>query len=296
MTQSRGRSRKTLGVLFILLSAFCFAFMTAFVRLAGDLPSIQKAFFRNVVAMVFSFCVLLRKKEGFLQKKENLPFLLLRALFGSLGILFNFYAIDHMVLSDANMLNKLSPFFAIIFSIFLLRERPTAVQIAGVLTALLGSILIIKPGFEGAAFFPSLAGFLSGAGAGLAYTFVRKLGQRGENSLRIVFYFSLFSTVMTLPFFLLSPVRLTGHQLLMLLLTGCSACIGQFGITRAYLLAPAKEISVYDYSQILFAAGLGYIFFRQIPDVWSVVGYVLICGAGIGMFLYHRRMDRRRIQ
>ena len=81
-----------------------------------------------------------------------------------------------------------------------------------------------------------------------------------------------------------------------LLLTGCSACIGQFGITRAYLLAPAKEISVYDYSQILFAAGLGYIFFRQIPDVWSVVGYVLICGAGIGMFLYHRRMDRRRIQ
>ena len=62
MTQSRGRSRKTLGVLFILLSAFCFAFMTAFVRLAGDLPSIQKAFFRNVVAMVFSFCVLLRKK------------------------------------------------------------------------------------------------------------------------------------------------------------------------------------------------------------------------------------------
>ena len=136
----------------------------------------------------------------------------------------------------------------------LLREKPTAVQIGGVLTALLGSVLIIKPGFEGAPFVPSLAGFISGAAAGLAYTFVRKLGARGENSLRIVFYFSLFSTLLTLPFFLVSPVQLTGHQLLMLLLCGCSACVGQFGITQAYLLAPAKEISVYDYSQILFAA------------------------------------------
>ena len=189
------------------------------------------------------------------------------------------------------MLNKLSPFFAIIFSVLLLREKPTAVQIGGVLTALLGSALIIKPGFEGAPFVPSLAGFISGAAAGLAYTFVRKLGARGENSLRIVFFFSLFSTLLTLPFFLVSPVQLTGHQLLMLLLCGCSACVGQFGITQAYLLAPAKEISVYDYSQILFAAGLGYLFFRQIPDGWSMVGYILICGAGVGMFLYNKRRD-----
>ena len=182
--------------------------------------------------------------------------------------------------------------FAIIFSVFLLKERPTAVQIAGVFTALLGSALIIKPGFEGVPFVPSMAGFISGATAGLAYTFVRKLGTRGENSLRIVFYFSLFSTLLTLPFFMLSPVRLTDHQLLMLLLCGASACIGQFGITCAYLCAPAKEISVYDYSQILFAAALGYIFFRQVPDGWSVVGYVLICGAGVGMFLYNRHRDR----
>ena len=84
-----------------------------------------------------------------------------------------------------------------------------------------------------------------------------------------------------------------GKALIRRLLCGCSACIGQFGITQAYLLAPAKEISVYDYTQILFAAALGYIFFRQIPDGWSVVGYVLICGAGVGMFLYNRHMDHK---
>lgn len=286
-------SPRTKGIACILIAAFGFSMMTVFIRLAGDIPTAEKAFFRNFAALLLVSVLLAVKRIPLKPEKGSWPYLAGRSVFGTIGLLLNFYAVDHLVLADANMLNKLSPFFAIIFSVFLLKERPTAVQIAGVLTALLGSVLIIKPGFEGAPFVPSLAGFVSGAAAGLAYTFVRKLGARGENGLRIVFYFSLFSSVMTLPFFLLSPVRLTGYQLLMLLLCACSACIGQFGITCAYLCAPAKEISVYDYSQILFAAALGYIFFHQIPDVWSVVGYVLICGAGIVMFLYNRRMDRK---
>ena len=286
-------SPRTKGIACILIAAFGFSMMTVFIRLAGDIPTAEKAFFRNFAALLLVSVLLAVKRIPLKPEKGSWPYLAGRSVFGTIGLLLNFYAVDHLVLADANMLNKLSPFFAIIFSVFLLKERPTAVQIAGVLTALLGSVLIIKPGFEGAPFVPSLAGFVSGAAAGLAYTFVRKLGARGENGLRIVFYFSLFSSVMTLPFFLLSPVRLTGYQLLMLLLCACSACIGQFGITCAYLCAPAKEISVYDYSQILFAAALGYIFFHQVPDVWSVVGYVLICGAGIVMFLYNRRMDRK---
>lgn len=286
-------SPRTKGIACILIAAFGFSMMTVFIRLAGDIPTAEKAFFRNFAALLLVSVLLAVKRIPLKPEKGSWPYLAGRSVFGTIGLLLNFYAVDHLVLADANMLNKLSPFFAIIFSVFLLKERPTAVQIAGVLTALLGSVLIIKPGFEGAPFVPSLAGFVSGAAAGLAYTFVRKLGARGENGLRIVFYFSLFSSVMTLPFFLLSPVQLTGYQLLMLLLCACSACIGQFGITCAYLCAPAKEISVYDYSQILFAAALGYIFFHQVPDVWSVVGYVLICGAGIVMFLYNRRMDRK---
>jgi len=67
------------------------------------------------------------------------------------------------------------------------------------------------------------------------------------------------------------------------------ACIGQFGITKAYVCAPAKEISVYDYTQVLFAAVFGYFLFGQIPDMLSVIGYILICGAGIAMFFYNRR-------
>ena len=156
------------GILCILFAAFGFSMMSVFIRLAGDIPTMEKAFFRNFVALILVSILLFINRVPLKPEKGSWPFLTGRAVFGTIALLLNFYAIDHLVLADANMLNKLSPFFAIIFSIFLLRERPTAVQIAGVLTALLGSVRIIKPGFEGAAVFPSLAGFLSGAGAGLA--------------------------------------------------------------------------------------------------------------------------------
>ena len=72
---------------------------------------------------------------------------------------------------------------------------------------------------------------------------------------------------------------------------GLAAAGGQFSITAAYKFAPAKEISVYDYSQIIFSALLGFIMFSQLPDIWSLLGYVIICGVGVAMFIYNNRRD-----
>lgn len=103
----------------------------------------------------------------------------MRALAGTLGMLGNFYAIDHLVLSDASMLNKMSPFFVIIFSFIFLKERLTFFQGFTVICAFIGSLFIIKPSFQNVDFFPALIGFLGGMGAGLAYACVRYLGQHG---------------------------------------------------------------------------------------------------------------------
>ena len=79
------------------------------------------------------------------------------------------------------------------------------------------------------------------------------------------------------------------RQLLYLILAGTFACIGQLGITKAYVCAPAKEISVYDYAQVLFAAILGFVVFGDKPDALSILGYALICGAGVWMYFYNNR-------
>lgn len=281
-------STKTKGIIYILIAAFGFSMMTVFVKLSGDLPSFQKAFFRNFIALIFISVMIIRDKISFIPLKKSIPDLFGRCFCGTLGLLCNFYAIGKLNLPDANMLNKLSPFFAILFSIFLLKEKPSLVQILGVSVAFVGSVFIIKPSFDNPEVIPALAGFLGGMGAGIAYTFVRRLGAKGEESKRIIFYFSAFSCLLCLPFLLFSYVHMTFLQLIYLILAGTFACIGQLGITKAYLCAPAKEISVYDYTQVIFAAILGFFIFGDIPDCYSVLGYFLICGAGVGMFFYNK--------
>lgn len=282
---------KTKGILYVITAAFGFSMMSVFVHLAGDMPTFQKAFFRNAAALVFVAIIMIKSKITPIPKRENLPALFGRAFFGTIGLVSNFYAIDRLVLADANMLNKLSPFFAIIFSIFLLKERPTFVQIFGVLAAFVGSLFIIKPSMGGYAVFPAAVGALGGMSAGLAYTFVRSLGRKGENSFRIIFFFSAFSCLVCIPFMVMNFEPFTFKSFIFLILSGVSASLGQFGITKAYLCAPAKEISVYDYTQVLFAAVFGFLLFNQVPDLLSILGYILICGAGIAMFFYNRNRD-----
>lgn len=282
---------KTKGILYVITAAFGFSMMSVFVHLAGDMPTFQKAFFRNAAALVFVAIIMIKNKITPIPKRENLPALFGRAFFGTIGLVSNFYAIDRLVLADANMLNKLSPFFAIIFSIFLLKERPTFIQIFGVLAAFVGSLFIIKPSMGGYAVFPAAVGALGGMSAGLAYTFVRFLGRKGENSFRIIFFFSAFSCLVCIPFMVMNFEPFTFKSFIFLILSGVSASLGQFGITKAYLCAPAKEISVYDYTQVLFAAVFGFFLFNQVPDLLSILGYILICGAGIAMFFYNKNRD-----
>lgn len=280
---------KNKGILCILSAAFFFALMSAFIRLAGDVPSIQKSFFRNLVALMFAFIVLIRSGDKFKFNKTNLPFLIIRSICGTIGILGNFYAVDHLLLADASMLNKLSPFFAIIFSLIFLKEKASALQWCSIVIAFLGSLLIIKPSFSNPDLIPSLIGVVGAMGAGLAYTAVRYLGMRKERGPFIVFFFSTFSCLVVLPYVVMNYHPMTLAQLGCLLLAGLAAAGGQFSVTTAYTYAPAKELSVYDYSQIVFSALFGWAFFGQIPDQYSVLGYLIIFGVSLFMFIRNNK-------
>lgn len=105
----------------------------------------------------------------------------------------------------------------------------------------------------------------------------------------IVLFFSVFSMLACIPFMIADFHPITGTQLIFLMLTGLAAAGGQFGITAAYTYAPGREISVYDYTQIMFSAILGFFFFGQVPDGWSFLGYLIIIAAGIAIFLYNKK-------
>lgn len=281
------------GMVMIILSAFFFACMNVSVRLAGDLPSVQKSFFRNLVAAVFAAIILTRKHMVPRVQKQYWGPLFLRCAFGTLGILCNFYAIDHLLVADASILNKLSPFFAIIFSFLLLKEKITPTQGACVFLAFIGCLFVVKPGFQNAALVPALIGVCGGLGAGVAYTMVRVLGTHGVKGPIIVFYFSVFSCLFVLPYLIFDYTPMTGRQLVTLMMAGLFAAGGQFTITAAYTYAPAGKISIFDYSQIIFATLLGFFLFGEIPDIYSFVGYGLIIFASLGMFIYNMKAAKK---
>ena len=287
--------KKSFGILLILGAAFSFACMNLFVNAAGDLPLMQKVFFRNAIARGVTFFMLLFSKEKFrIHNKGCFPWLFGRAGIGFLGVILNFYAIDHLgSISDASILNKLSPFFAVIFSVFLLKEKPKIPEIIFLLLAFAGAMCVVNPRFD-LQVLPATAGFLSGACAGFAYVCVRILGIKGERSLMTVFFFSAFSSLVALPFMLVWYKPMTAWQTCSLLLAGVSATAGQFFITAAYRQAPAKEIAVFDYAQVLFAAILGYFFLDQLPSALSIAGYVIIVFAAFGRWMYNLYVGKRQ--
>ena len=185
--------------------------MNFFVKLSGDLPAMQKAFFRNAIALIVSVIVLAGTKEKFRIKRESWPWLILRSIFGSLGIFCNFWALSRLTIADASILNKMSPFFAIIMSIFILHELPGVFEWFCVGAAFAGTLFVVKP-TAGLASIPAVIGLAGGFFAGTAYTFVRFLGKKGERGPVIVMFFSAFSCLAFLPSLLFHYHPMTAAQ------------------------------------------------------------------------------------
>ena len=290
MSGSKNR-QYTLAILFVILDSVGFSLMNFFVKLSGDLPAMQKAFFRNAIALIVSVIVLAGTREKFRIKRESWPWLILRSIFGSLGIFCNFWALSRLTIADASILNKMSPFFAIIMSIFILHELPGFFEWFCVAAAFAGTLFVVKP-TAGLASIPAAIGLAAGFFAGPAYTFVRLLGRQGERGTVLVMLFSAFSCLAFLPSLLFHYHAMTAAQVLSLLGAGISASLGQLCVTKAYSLAPAKEISVFDYSQVLFAAICGFLFLGEIPDMFSRIGYVIIIGTALVKWGHSMRTEK----
>lgn len=284
-------SDRNKGIILMLVSSLGFSLMALFVKMAGDIPTLQKTFIRNAVSMVIAFGFVVYYQERFFGKKENQKYLLLRSVLGALGVILNFYAIDHLVLADADMLNKMSPFITIIFAAIFLREYVMKYQVTSIIIAFVGTLFIIKPTFN-VDMVPYLAGIASAVFAGGAYTVLRLLGNR-EQFYTVVFYFSAFTTVALLPYMIFFFEPMSAKQFWFLIAAGFFATIGQFGITIAYKYAPPREVSIFSYSTVVYAGILGFIVFSEIPDVWSILGYIAIFIASFYMFVRNNEMVKQ---
>lgn len=306
------------GILSIVASAFGFALMAFFVRLCDDyggyVSCFQKSFFRNVIALVIALAVFARgrwatgggrqstaggRDQGLTLIDANRPYstlslLTLRSVFGTVGIFANFYALSKIPIGEAMTLNKTAPFFTVFLSWVFLGEKFSRRQMLCLLMAFAGAMLVMKPGFRGSGAFASAVALVGGLGAGLAYVCVHELGRMKVNGAFIVLFFSAFSCLASLPFVAADYSPMTWAQVFVLLGAGVGAAIGQFGVTLAYRYAEPRSIAVYDYTNVIFTALFGFVFFAQVPDLLSVVGFVVILAAAFWLRWAAGDRDARR--
>ncbi len=263
----------------MLFAALMFASMGATIRvLARELDNTQIVFFRNLFGLLVLLPWLLQQGIGRL-RTQHIPLHLVRSLAGLTAMYCFFYAIAHLPLSEAVLLNFSAPLFIPFIAAFWLAEAVAPRVAWAIGFGFLGIVLILKPGVG--LFTPAaLIGLASGILAALAMVALRKL-TRTEPSSRVVFFYGVICTcVSAIP--LLWDWQLPSPAMLLLLcLTGILATAGQLLLTRGYSYAPAAQIGPFTYTSVLFAAGYGWWLWGEVPGWLSLAGTLLIVVASI---------------
>lgn len=278
------------AVVLMLLSALSFSLMQVVVKLsAASIGTMEQVFCRNLISMAVSFALLRRSHLPLLGGRRNQPALLARSFFGFVGVVMLFYAATGAQQADIAVLTRTSPIWVSLFALLILRERISNVQIPVILLCLAGAMAAMRPSFDSST-LPLVLALLTAVSSGLAYTMIAFC--RGQvTPMTVIFHFSLFSTLaaglLMLPTFVVPTLR----DLIMLVLIGLFGAGGQIGLTYAYQKAPAAEVSIYDYSGIIFSAILGYVLLGESLSLSTVAGAALITAGGLWSYWAHRKQS-----
>jgi drug/metabolite transporter (DMT)-like permease len=279
------------GIRYMAGAALFFSVMSLLVKAAGQrLPVQEVVLARSSVGAVMSWYSLRQRGVPLWGQRKGL--LLVRGLLGYAALSCFFYALVHLPLAEATVIQYTNPVFTALLAAIFLAEHIRPRDLGLVFLSLGGVVLMARPAFlfgglaEGldpVAVAVALAGAMLSAGA---YVTVRRLG-RTEDPVVIVFYFALVATAGSIPLTAMNPVLPTAWEWLALGSIGVVTQIAQVFLTKGLRDEPAGRAMAVGYTQIVFAALWGLIFFAEFPDVWSGAGALVIILATAGLARSH---------
>lgn len=272
----------------MLVSALLFSAMQVFINLTGkQIPLMEQVFFRNIISMAICFVIIRRNSLPLFGGLKDQPLLFMRSIFGFLGLISLFYAAARASQADVTILSKLSPFLITIFAYLFLKEQIAAVQFPALLIAFAGAFLVANPSFHSNT-FPLFMAFLCSLFSSVAYTLLAYSKDK-VNAITIIMHFSTFCALVSFPFLIKGFIMPDPRDFLLLLFMGAFGSFGQIALTYAYRMAPASEVSIYNYSGILFSMVLGYVFLGETVPSTSLLGGALVVLASLLTYRYTRR-------
>lgn len=268
------------GAVMLITGELLLAVMAAMIKHLTDqgLSSESMVFFRNLFGLLFLFPMLYRGGLGQL-KTQRIGIHLVRAITGVGAMFLFFYTIAHATLAEAVLVKMTAPFFLPLIGLVWLGDRVRPQTWWAILLGFVGVIVILRPG--SGAFNPVLLLALASAALmGIAKVSIRRMAD-SEPPRRIVFWFGLFSTLISAVPMLWNERWPDQIQLYWLLGIGLIATAAQICMTHAYQLASPGRIGVYNYTSVIWAVTLGWLFWGETLYFSFLLGTLLIVGAGI---------------
>lgn len=262
------------GVILSIISALVFSIMVLLTKAVSlNIASSQIVFFRSFIGSIIIF--ILMRKKGIEFSKKGRPMLILRGLFGAFYLICYFFTISTIPLADATILVKISPFFVLLFSFLFLKEKISKQKGFLVLGALIGALIMINP-FKISSFsVNSVVGVLSAVFAGAASITIRHLTKK-HHSFEIVFYFLFIATFVSIPLMWNDFKVPTLFELLFLILIAVISLLGQVVLTKACTHENIAVVAVTRNIGIVFSVLWGFLFWKEIPGLYSIIGGSLI--------------------
>lgn len=287
--QPRKAQNHGLGVLFLLGGLLCFATMEATAKFLAQRYSVVEITWARYLTNLLCLCLLfLNRPAREVLRTGRLRLQILRSVF-ILGVtLFFFAGIALMRLADATAVLYAAPLFITALSVPILGERVDGFRWLSVAVGFAGVLVVARP-TSGVLDWPALFVLAGAVCYGFYVNITRLLGPT-ESPWTTVFYTALVGAVamsVAVPFVWRAP---TAVDWLWLIETGILGGIGHYLIFKAYELAQPSALAPFTYSHLVWATLLGLLVFGEFPDLWTIVGALIIVGSGIAIWRRERRL------
>lgn len=260
------------GLRYMLIATVFFSFMNVTVKLVPHIPAIEIVFFRSVVSFVISY--LLLKSKSIPVFGNNNKLLISRGITGAIALILYFTTLQNVPLASAVTLQYLSPIFTTLLGIYLVKEKIKPLQLFFFVVSF-GGIIMIEGFDPRLSLFYLLIGVTSAFFSGISYNIIRKLKQT-EHPLVIVFYFPLVAAPIAGFYCLFNWVQPIGWDWLILILVGVFTQFAQYYMTKAYQSEVLASVANLNYLGIIYALGLGYVFFGETFNLMTYLGMTLV--------------------
>ncbi len=257
----------------MVIAVSAFAIMNVAIKYLKHFSAIELVFYRAIITLIISGYFIYKNNVKI--KGNNTKLLVLRGIFGFLGLLFYFVTVQKLNLANAVILQYTSPIFTVLIASIVLKEKILKLQWFAFCICLSGLLMIKNFGKIEPIYF--MLGILSAFFSGCAYNVIRKL-KTSESANLIVFYFPLVTLPVASILLIINPQFIIPNivDIFWLLLMGCCTQIAQFTMTIAYQKGSAARISSISYLGLGYALIFGALLFKEKPNYLETVGLAVI--------------------